>query len=469
MTTRKKASTDGLSPLQPTTSVADVLHDDSTPEQKRSQWMSIWEGCATVVFLGWTSGIALTGYLGELGATSLQLMFLVLVPQLCQAFGPLGAWVFSRYPHPRALIVGGTLIGRTSFLLPVLLPFFFWEAFVSGDGNPALAWAILALLFFVSFFQSVTSPIWLDWMAALVPQHRRGPYFGLRNGICSVVGVLANLAGMWLLDHLGAPWNFQVLFFLGVLFAWLGIFLYTRQHEPPMHPKQVSLVQTYTEPLKDKNFVRFLLYAFYWQAAVMLGATYLFPYFLDHQKLTFTQLGIYQAIAALSSLIIGPIWGRVAMRVGNKAVLTITTIIASTLLPMTWLLMIPGDPTFLFLSGFIDALAWSAINPALVNLALVTAPPEKRASYMAVMGLAQGMAGCLGAILAWTLLDLAGGFTFAIAGYEWTAYHWVFIISVGFRVWAFLLIAPIHESKAWRVRDTVRAFVAWTASGFPWR
>ncbi|HYF55804.1 MAG TPA: MFS transporter [Salinarimonas sp.] len=431
--------------------------------------MSIWEGCATTVFLSWTTGIALIGYMKGVGATSEQVMLIALIPQLMQAVSPLGAWLLSRYPRPKLLIVTGTLIARSLFLIPALLPLLFYESFIREGGNPRLVWGVLALLAITQFFQCATGPIWLDWMASLVPQQRRGPYFGLRNGICGIVGLCAHLGGMMLLDYLQAPQNFQVLFAAGVLFAWLGIFLYTRQHEPQLNIARISLTRTFLEPLADRNFLRFLRYAVYWQAAVMLGATYLFDFFFEVQKFTFTQLGIYQAIAAFSSLVLGPLWGRLAMRVGNKAVLTFTTMIAASALPMTWLLMTPGDPTLLYLSGFIDAFAWSAINPAIVNLALVTAPPNKRAAYMSVMSLAQGLAGALGALLSWALLGMAQQFTFTLGRYEWTAYHWVFVVSISIRSFAFLLIAPIHESKAWRVRDVMRAFLAWRFTGFPWR
>lgn len=428
----------------------------------RTMWVSLYEGALTTVYLNWTSGAVLTGYMLYLGATSMQLAMVASIPLLAQISSPFAAWLQMRVPHPKALTVILATLGRALWLLPVLIPLMRLD----GVNIPLL---ILLMVSFSSVFQSSAGTIWTVWMGDIIPEKVRGRYFGIRNGILAIVGLCASLSVGLFLDKFAAPFSYQVVIFTALLFAGGGIYLYSHQHEPRKHHMKLELGQIFGTPLRDRNFRRFIQYVTFWQFSVLIAAVFIYPYFISHLKLGFTQIAIYQAIAAVTTLVFSSRWGALADRFGNKAVLMVSTLFASALLPLCWLLAVPGDPTMIYISGFIDGLGWSAINPAIFNLSLASAPKDTRVAYIGTLTLFTGIAGFLGGLIAAPMLDMFRHAEFVISGITWSAYHWVFLVSAILRTAAILLIRPIKETHSWRARDLIRAALANRLVGFFWR
>jgi hypothetical protein len=302
-----------------------------------------------------------------------------------------------------------------------------------------------------------------------VPQDIRGNYFGFRGGLLSIVGLAASLGAGLMLDHIGEPVNYLLTLCLALCFALGGIYLYSEHHVPRMEPHVLGFREILLKPLADRNFRRLLAFVTYWQASIFLAAVFVYPYFLQHLRLSFSQVAIYQSIAALCTLFLARRWGQVADRVGNKAVLSITTFIAGSLLPLTWMLARPGEPGFIYLSAIVDAVAWSAIGPAIFNLSLATAPSQVRGAYLGVISLFSGVAGFLGGLLSAPLLEFFRGMEFTVYGFEWTAYHTLFFVSACFRMQAWRFLKPLHETRAWRTRDVLRSVKYFRFVGFFWR
>ncbi len=424
--------------------------------------MSIYEGGLTTIFLMWTSGAVLAGYMLYLGANAFQLAMVASIPLLAQVAAPIGSWIMGMWPRPKLLTIVSAFIGRVVWFFPalmLLLP-------IPEGYYPLLVIAVMAVSF---LFQSIAGPIWATWMGEVVPEDTRGSYFGFRGGVCSIVGFLAMLAAGLFLDHVEPPWNYSLVLAGAVFAAFGGIAFYGKQHVPPMHTVRMGLREVFARPLGDQNFRRFMIFLTYWQASVFLAAAFVYPFFLDHLQLSFSQIAIYQSIAAITTLVLARRWGKVADRVGNKAVLAITTFIAGSALPLCWMLARPGDPTMIFISGFIDGLAWSAIGPAIFNLSLVTAPGKYRGAYLGVLACISGIAGFLGGMLSAPLLNLFALTEFRIPGFHWSAYHTLFLVSAIFRTQAWRFIQPVKETRSWKTRDVLRAARSFRFLGFFWR
>ena len=182
---------------------------------------------------------------------------------------------------------------------------------------------------------------------------------------------------------------------------------------------------------------------------------FVLPYFLNHLHMSFVQVAIWSAVSAASALVLAPAWGRLADRVGNRPVLAVATFMAGTLLPLSWMLAAPGQLWPIWVSGFLDALVWSAINPGIFNLSLATTPRENRAAFIAVFSALTGVAGFVGGLVSGPLLELyrALGPATGGPGGGWTAYHTLFATSAALRVLAWTLLRRIPEEGAWRTRE----------------
>ena len=144
-------------------------------EPERSLRLSIWEGTLAILFINWSTGVILTGYALALGASPKALALLGALPFLAQLTAPLA---LALRGSRKALVVRLNLLARLLFLPAVLAAFLPEGLRVPG------------LLLFAGLSQLLAAPVgvlWLSWMADLVPEERRGCYFGLRNALLGLV------------------------------------------------------------------------------------------------------------------------------------------------------------------------------------------------------------------------------------------------------------------------------------------
>jgi len=444
---------------------ADWLPPDVLAQVRRSMRLSVLEGSLTQVFLNWTSGAVLIGYMLHMGATPAEIALVGSVPLLAQVASPAAAYLAAVLGRRKLLTVAMALVSRTSWLLAAALP----TLPVPAHLQPGF---LVALVLVASLFLASNGTLWTAWMGDVVPERERGRYFGLRTGITGVVGMLANLLAGWWLDRVGAPLSFQVVLVVAVGTALLGVFIYTRQYDPPTTREPLRLRDIVAVPLGEPGFRRYLAFAVYWTFVVLLAAPFVFPYFLDELRLTFTQVAIWSTIAATASMVTTVAWGRVADRVGNKAVLAIGTFVAGVGLPGTWIAAgASGWIGFIWISAFLDAIAWGAIGPANFNLALVSAPRRNRVVFIAMVSLATGLGGFLGGAISGPLLLGFRALVDAGNGSPgWVPYALLFALSGTLRSFSWVLLRRVPEANAWRTRDLLRSMrTGWKGVGFPWR
>ncbi len=417
----------------------------------RTMRLSLVEGSFMQLFLSWTSGTVLVGYLLVMGASPTHIAFVGSVPFLAQVVSPLGAWAAEVLGGRRALAAVLGAIGRASWILAAFLP----QLNVPDALRPTL---LVALVFFASAFQAGVGTVWTAWMGDVVPDDRRGRYFGMRTGVLGAVGMVATLGAGAFLDRVAAPLSFQLVLGVAVTASLVSVVLLLFHYDPPTQKHRVSLRQILAIPYADRNFRRFLVFAIYWQFVVMLGAPFVIPYFLEELRMSFTQVAYWSSITAAVSLATTILWGRAADRVGNRPVLMLGTFLAGALLPLNWILAgLTGNLTFIWISGVFDALAWGAITPAVFNLALGSAPRSGRVAFIAMYSLVQGVAGFLGGAVSGPLITYLQTVDYPAWMGGWTGYHMLFALSGVGRMLAWPWLRRIDEPRAWRTRDVLRA------------
>lgn len=351
----------------------------------RALRLSLLEGLFAILFINWSTGVLITGYALALGANPKALALLGALPFLAQLSAPLALFLKG---SRKALAVRLNLLARGGFALVLLLPLLPEGIRVPG------------LLFLSAFSQLLSAPVgvlWLSWMADLVPQKKRGSYFGLRNALLSLVGTLGNLVGGYVVDHLPRL-GYPLVLGLGVVAGLISVRILKLQPEPEPAPTAPPWPQLWAA-VSDPAYRRFLLLVLAWFLAVMLGGPFVIPYFLTWGGLSMAQVGLWTLLSAASGLFFGPVWGRLADRRGHTYVL-FWTALAAAFMPFLWLLSSASFPWPIWISALLDALAWSGLNPALSNLALGRAPSSSRNGHLALFWVALGLGGILGSLLA---------------------------------------------------------------------
>lgn len=436
--------------------------EEPSPEVARTLRLSFLEGGLVQVFINWTMGSVLIGYLLELGATPLHIALVGSVGFLAQMASPVAAWVAELAGQRRVLNASLATAGRLCWLVAVFLP----QLPVPDAARPTV---FVALVFVAGVFNAAASTTWTAWMGDVVPADRRGTFFGRRSGVMGVVGMAANLAGGAFLDRVAPPLSFQLVLLVAVVCALAGAVLILFHHDPPVEKRRLPFGTVLLAPLQDDGFRRFLRFAVYWQFVVMLSNPFTTAYFLESLGMSFTQVAVYTSITAAASLFTSSRWGRIADRVGNKSMLGIGTFLHGALLPTNWILAgLYGDLTFVWIAALSDAVAFGAVGLALFNLALVTAPKVGRVSFIASYSVITGLAGFAGGSLSGPLLGVFQSLDYTVPG--WNGFHTLFAVSGIGRMFAWVLLRGVNEPNAWRTRDVLRrARAVWKGSALPWR
>ncbi|MDA0700091.1 MAG: MFS transporter [bacterium] len=218
---------------------------------RRTMRLSALEGSLTQVFLNWTSGSVLIGFMLHLGASPTEIALVSSVPFLSQVASPGAAYLAAAWGRHRPLVVAMALVSRLTWLLAAALPL----VPMPDAWRPPL---LLGVVLVSSLFLAANSTVWAAWMGDVVPERERGRYFGLRAGVVGLVGTAANLASGAFLDRVGAPLSFQAVLVVSVAIALGGVLVYLLQVDPPTPRERVPWRRILTLPWRDRGFRRFL-------------------------------------------------------------------------------------------------------------------------------------------------------------------------------------------------------------------
>jgi MFS family permease len=360
------------------------------------------------------------------------------------------SYFITRYGHRKGLFITFGVIHRGLWLAVAAIP---WVL------PPGWQWQGLVVLFaLTSMTGQMVTPIWVSWMADLVPSQIRGRYFSRRSQLGQFIGVIVTLLMGFVLDRAeirGAQVLLQVLCLALGLGGIYGIadFLFfvkvpdVQRIQPDPAANFLQMLRT---PLQDRNFLRFLGFTTTLTFATGYVAQFVWLYIFDVAKMNNTEANVMLVLMPLVILLIfGPIWGRAVDRFGRKPVLL-----------LAGLLIVPGSVGWLVISrehwvlGYlpvvISTAAWPGYEIANFNLFLsLSEGSTGRASsnaYIAINSTACAFAGILSGLFGGAVAQTLGDWHTTILGVTITYHGVLFIISSGIRVVALLWLVGFQDT-----------------------
>jgi len=279
---------------------------------------------------------------------------------------------------------------------------FFYAGFVLGTVLCGMAPNYPVLLFariVTGFFGGVIGSIGMAVVADLFPLETRGRVMGFVQTAFAASQVLGLPIGIALATHLG--WHAPFLMVAGVSAA-VGLVIVLKlrpidahlEHQAERNPF-THLWKTATAPTYAPGFAATMLLA--------VGGFMLMPFAsaftVNNQGIPLTTLPMLYMITGVSSLILGPLIGKLSDRVGKYQVfcyaslIGIAVILYYTRLRMAplWLLIVVSIVMFATISG--RMIAAGALGSAMPD-------PSDRGAYMAVSSSLQQLAGGVASLLA---------------------------------------------------------------------
>ena len=370
------------------------------------------------------------------------------------------SYLITRYGHRKGLFIGLGVVHRLMWLPIAAIPWILptgWQ------------WRGLIIFFGLTWIAGqMVTPIWVSWMADLVPSQIRGRYFSRRSQLGQLTGVIVTLLMGYALDYAASAGTQMLLVVVclamgvGALFGLVDFISFVEvPDEQRVKPNpDVNIWEMLREPLRDRNFLRFLGFTTTLTFAVGYVGQFAWLFIFDVARMSNTQANAMLVLGPLVVLMItGPMWGRLVDRFGCKPILIIAG-----------LLVLPGSIGWIFVSrehwfwGYLGIIiataAWSGIEISNFNIMLnLSDAADGRSSgtaYVVINSAATAVAGILSGLFGGAVAQALGDWRTMIFGCPLTYHGVLFIISGVLRLVAVGWLFGFTDTGAAPTRTALR-------------
>ncbi len=352
-----------------------------------------------------TGGIAafLPVFLARLGASPALMGWLNSAPSLLLVFLLIpGAVIAERHADQVAVRVRYARILRSAYLVCALAPFVVPAAY--------LPVALLVIWTLTVVPEAVAQPSWTAVLANAVSPRRRATVNSVRWALLAVVSAAASAFFGWLLDYVAFPYNYQAVFFLSWAFSWADPYFFSFIRIPPIavaraevaadFSRRRSLWRRFRDHMRPvlgcRPFWVFLAATLPYRLALNLPSPLFSLFWVNELEAPDTLIGLRGTVGH-GVLVAGYlVWGRLANRIGHRAVLMGSAGILA-LYPVATALS--PSAAWLLPAAAIWGFAVAGVDIGLFDLMLAACPGERQPLFAAVWTMAARAAMFVGPLI----------------------------------------------------------------------
>lgn len=421
-------------------------------EIRKGLRISAFEGAFAQIHINLTGGIFLSGLALYLHATDFEISLLSAIPALCAPLAFLSGWLVYLTGSRKAVTTATSALARGLFFIPAFI------LLLKGSFN------MRSLLVIIGAFNAmivITGNTWTSWMSDLVPRNRLGRYFGIRNTVTGIVGMVISYAGAWFLDIFkaqerlaeGLGWIFLVASTASLVNAVLLVF----QPYPRRQRQTFRMDESFLVPLRDRKFRKLLVFLAFWFTTSGVASPFYGVHMLENLKMPYSQAAIYGVAAGILSLLFQLVWGRVIDRIHPKPVLQIN-FFGISFLPLLWLFATPHFYLPIWVDSVITGIFWTGVNASLFTLMLGSITEQRlKESYIALYSTVVGVCSFVSAFLGGVIAESLAGFRLELFGFTFINYHILFLAASLARIAALPLLARVDDPGVPSVKITLAA------------
>ena len=375
---------------------------------------SVMVGCGETYF----SAFALALGLGPVAA-GMVASVPVLFGALLQLASPLAV---ARIGSNRRWVVVCTVVQACCFI-----PMVWWA--IRGDAE---LWELLAAASIYWSAGMASVPAWTAWMASLVPDQLRTPYFANRNRLSQFAVflgfVLSGLVLQWGEARESLLTAFAAMFVVAGLARLVSTACLWSCREPPppavdetAAPDATPLARRVTGALHGmagRRSGRIVAYLCCFVFGTQLAAPYFTPYMLRELGFSYHAFMLVFGTAFLSKALLLPAIGRLASRVGPLRLIWMASL---AIVPLALFWLPSSNVAYLCGVQVVAGACWAAYELAVTLIFFQEVHAEERTGVVSVYNLGVAVATVAGAA--------TGGLILRSLGETWQAYATVFAVS----------------------------------------
>ena len=360
----------------------------------------------------------MTIYLLTLGVTRQQIGLLSSLSNLSNAVFLLpAALLVERSGERKGITIKSAIASRVMVVLMALVPFILM-------GSSALIWTILILVLLREASNNFAYPGWMALTGDIVPIEGRGRYFGARNFVMGLAGMLVALVIGEAITRIGEPVGYQLAYLLAALLGAISITFFARLIDPVQKQKKNTdeekdeiINLTFLDSLKDiipsikkqPHFIKFAIYVAVWNFSINIAAPFFNVYMVDTLFLTAAMIGVATVANTFANMLVQRQVGLLADRWGNRIV-TIIFVSLIPILPLMWGVWVK-QYWHVILIQILGGILWGGFNLVSFNNLLFQTPQDQRARFSAyyqiIVTLSLSAGAALGSLLI-PIIDFSG-------------------------------------------------------------
>lgn len=350
-------------------------------------------------------------YILSLGASEFQIGLMSSISSFLAALMLfLGAILAERVGHHKEIVVlSGGLAGRLCILMLVFVPILFHGA--------GVVWIAIAFSVFRDSFGNLGYPAWMSVLNETIPIEGRGRFFGSRNFVMGIAGMITTLAAGKIITLFVHQTGYQIViaaaFVLGLASTYSFFSIKTHSTTNKISRGDSLSLKAIPGLLKGHpQFVALMLTAGLWNFAINISGPFFNVYMVQNLHFSASVVGLTNVATALSGLLVLNGVGGLSDRLGPRK-LQIYSMILIPLLPVMWIFA--REPWHIILINIFGGTIWAAFNLTSFNLMLNSIPKDKVPSYSALYQIMVTLSLAVGAILGSALITSYGFVVLLIA------------------------------------------------------
>jgi len=232
--------------------------------------------------------------------------------------------------------------------------------------------------------------------------------------MCQLTTIAATLAAGWLIDAVPFPYNWSALFAICLGLVMMSWYYLAKMRVAPRVLTAGRRLPSIAAVRSERRFIRYTVGAFVYHAGFNLSIPVVNLLFVRRLGLTGGWIGVLATVSGLAMALTSRFWGRLADRLGNRAVLLRTM---GGLAPLPLLFIGVHSPAMAIPLQMLAGVFTAGFMLLVFNTLLETTPAHQRSGYVALFNglmMATGAAPMLGVAL-YDRLGLAAALAAATA------------------------------------------------------
>jgi MFS family permease len=344
-------------------------------------------------------------YILALGASETQIGLMNSITNIASAVVLMpGAFLAERlaYKKPFSLVCG--ILARSSIFMLVFVPIFF--------KGSALIWIAITFSVLRDVFNNMGYPAWMSIVNQIVPIEGRGRFFGSRNFIMNITGMIATLAAGKLISLFVTNLGYQIALGLAFVLGMSSSFSFSHIHEQPdelAHPTSgipaVSLPKIIKMLKSQPQFAALALTTAIWNFGINVSGPFFNVHMVKDLKFSAAVIGFVAVITSITTLLTQNQIGSLSDRIGSYR-LQLFAMLLIPLLPLAW---IPSTQVWhIVVINAFSGIVWGIYNLVSFNLLLVFIPADQIPRYSAIYQIIVLLSLALGALVGSILVSYWG-------------------------------------------------------------